>query len=111
MFSPPPSAGVQGFTVNYLANLPRIRNDIDRDRIKFTNVLKSIWKNWTGWSRGHDGAFLSLDSLASSASPQDSLEIRLNWLVDLVQWIRRPGAQPEPQNYSPSQVQTGRLRR
>ena len=74
-------------------------------------MLKSIWINWTGRSRGHDAAFLSLDSLASSASPRDSLEVRLNWLVDLVQWIRRPGPQPEAQIESPTPVQIGRLRR
>jgi site-specific recombinase len=53
---------------------------------------------------------LSLDLLASSASPRDPLAIRLNWLVDLVQWIRHPGS-PFEEGSQPTQIQTGRLRR
>jgi site-specific recombinase len=59
---------------------------------------------------GRHAALPSLDVLASSASPDDALEERLNWLVDVVQWIRRPGNAPEtpPVNMS---LQSGRLRR
>src|SRR4030095_4270486 len=61
--------------------------------------------------RGRDAALLALVLLPSSASPRDPLETRLNWLVDLVQWIRRPNNQPEVQPEVPAQIQTGRLRR
>ncbi len=74
-------------------------------------IMKSLWKTWTERFRGGDAALLSLDQLASSASPRDTLEIRLNWLVDLVQWIRRPRSQSESLSESPTQIQTGRLRR
>jgi site-specific recombinase len=59
---------------------------------------------------GRHGALPSLDVLASSASPDQSLEERLNWLVDVVQWIRRPGHDGgnAPANMS---LQSGRLRR
>ncbi len=59
---------------------------------------------------GRHAALPSLDVLASSASPEQSLEDRLNWLVDVVQWIRRPGHDTEtpPVNMS---CQSGRLRR
>jgi site-specific recombinase len=59
---------------------------------------------------GRHAALPSLDLLASSASPDQALEERLNWLVDLAQWIRRPGHDGEapPANIS---VQSGRLRR
>ncbi len=52
----------------------------------------------------------ALDVLASSASPGQPLEDRLNWLVDLIQWIRRPGHDTDapPLNMS---IQSGRLRR
>jgi site-specific recombinase len=59
---------------------------------------------------GRHAALPSLDVLASSASPDLPLEERLNWLVDLAQWIRRPGHDEEtpPANMS---MQSGRLRR
>jgi site-specific recombinase len=59
---------------------------------------------------GRHGGLPSLDVLASSASADQSLEERLNWLVDLAQWIRRPGHDGEspPANMAP---QSGRLRR
>ncbi len=59
---------------------------------------------------GRHGALPSLDVLASSASPDHALEERLNWLVDVAQWIRRPGhdGETEPANMS---LQSGRLRR
>jgi len=59
---------------------------------------------------GRHAALPSLDVLASSVSPDQSLEERLNWLVDVAQWIRRPGHEGEtpPANMSP---QSGRLRR
>jgi site-specific recombinase len=53
----------------------------------------------------------SLDVLASSASPKDTLDNRLNWLVDVVQWIRRPGHEDDAQMTPELQVQAGRLRR
>ena len=49
--------------------------------------------------------------LASSASPKDPLAQRLNWLVDVVQWIRRPGHEDQAQVAPGLQIQTGRLRR
>jgi len=59
---------------------------------------------------GRNAALPSLDLLASAASPDQALEERLNWLVDVAQWIRRPGHAGEtaPANIS---VQSGRLRR
>jgi len=59
---------------------------------------------------GSHAALPSLDVLVSSASPNQALEERLNWLVDLAQWIRRPGhdAETQPANMS---MQSGRLRR
>ena len=49
--------------------------------------------------------------LASSASAGDPLENRLNWLVDVVQWVRRPGHEDEVQAVPEIQIQAGRLRR
>jgi site-specific recombinase len=59
---------------------------------------------------GRHGALPSLDVLASSASSDQALEERLNWLVDVAQWIRRPGHAGET---PPAQMslQSGRLRR
>jgi site-specific recombinase len=59
---------------------------------------------------GRHAALPSLDVLASSASPDQALEERLNWLVDLAQWIRRPGHAEETQPANMS-MQSGRLRR
>jgi site-specific recombinase len=59
---------------------------------------------------GRHAALPSLDVLASSASPAQSLEERLNWLVDLAQWIRRPGHEEEAPSANMS-LQSGRLRR
>jgi site-specific recombinase len=59
---------------------------------------------------GRHASLPSLDVLASSAAPGLPLEERLNWLVDVAQWIRRPGhdEEPPPANMS---MQSGRLRR
>jgi site-specific recombinase len=59
---------------------------------------------------GRHAALPSLDMLASAAAPGQALEERLNWLVDVAQWIRRPGHDGEtaPVNMS---LQSGRLRR
>jgi site-specific recombinase len=67
-------------------------------------------KTWIDRYAGRHGALPSLDVLASSASPDNSLEDRLNWLVDVVQWIRRPGHKEEA---APGAIalQSGRLRR
>ena len=59
---------------------------------------------------GRHGALPSLDVLASSASPALPLEDRLNWLVDLAQWIRRPGHAGE-MVVAKISWQNGRLRR
>jgi site-specific recombinase len=59
---------------------------------------------------GRHASLPSLDVLASTASPDQALEERLNWLVDVVQWIRRPGHDEEPQPANMS-MQSGRLRR
>ncbi len=61
--------------------------------------------------QGRDAALPSLDLLASSASPRDTLENRLNWLVDLVQWIRHPDHRRETSTQPIVQIQAGRLRR
>jgi site-specific recombinase len=59
---------------------------------------------------GRHAALPSLDVLASEASPEQPLKERLDWLVDVAQWIRRPGHDKEaaPTNMS---MQSGRLRR
>ena len=59
---------------------------------------------------GRHAALPTLDLLASEASPSQALEERLDWLVDVAQWIRRPGhdGEPDPANMS---LQSGRLRR
>lgn len=60
---------------------------------------------------GRNAALPPLDVLASAAPIGDLLANRLNWLVDVVQWIRRPGHEVD-QSPSPGlQVQAGRLRR
>jgi site-specific recombinase len=59
---------------------------------------------------GRHAALPSLDVLASAASPGQTLEERLNWLVDVAQWIRRPGHDGEPPPAHMS-AQSGRLRR
>jgi site-specific recombinase len=48
--------------------------------------------------------------LGSSASPDQPLDERLNWLVDVVQWIRRPG-QTDETPLAETSLQSGRLRR
>ena len=53
----------------------------------------------------------ALDVIVSSASPGGPLEERLNWLVNVVQWIRRPGHEDTAVAGSRAQVQAGRLRR
>ena len=60
---------------------------------------------------GRNSALPSLDLLATDASPSDSLENRLNWLVDLGQWIRRAGHEADSQSLAGHQLQSGRLRR
>ncbi|HWD20599.1 MAG TPA: site-specific recombinase [Verrucomicrobiae bacterium] len=60
---------------------------------------------------GQRSALPPLDVLASSASPKDTLENRLNWLVDVVRWIRRPGHDDAPSSSPEIQIQEGRLRR
>jgi site-specific recombinase len=52
--------------------------------------LKTFIDRFMGWR----SALPTLELLVSSVSPKDTLESRLNWLVDLVQWIRRPGDVP-----------------
>jgi hypothetical protein len=66
--------------------------------------------HWFDRYAGRHGPLPSLDVLASSPSPAQALEERLNWLVDVVQWIRRPGHTNDlhPANTS---MQSGRLRR
>jgi site-specific recombinase len=59
---------------------------------------------------GRHAALPSLDVLVSSASPGQALEERLNWLVDVAQWIRRPGHDEEAPTANVS-LQSGRLRR
>jgi site-specific recombinase len=68
-------------------------------------------KTWFDRFAGRHGALPSLDLLASSASAKESLESRLNWLVDLGRWIRRPGQEAESLTSPVTQIQAGRLRR
>lgn len=68
-------------------------------------------KNWFDRFAGHRSALPPLDVLASSASPKDTLGNRLNWLVDVLQWIRRPGHEDELPAAPEINIQTGRLRR
>jgi site-specific recombinase len=67
-------------------------------------------KTWIDRYAGRRAALPSLDLLVSAAVPDQALEERLNWLVDVAQWIRRPGhdEQAPPANMS---LQSGRLRR
>jgi site-specific recombinase len=71
-------------------------------RLHFLN-FRQLWRR--------EAAVPPLDLLLSLASPSDSLEIRLNWLVDMVDWVRCR-TQEEPSASQPrSQLQTRRLRR
>ncbi len=72
------------------------------------NPLATGIKNWLERFAGHRSALPSLDLLLSAAPAGESLENRLQWLVDVVQWVRRPGAGDEEGG---TQVQAGRLRR
>src|SRR5882757_2051525 len=73
--------------------------------------MASRLKTWMDRFGGRHAALPSLDLLVSTASAKDSLEQRLNWLVDLVQWIRRPGNEEAAQAQPGYQFQAGRLRR
>lgn len=68
-------------------------------------------KIWIDRFAGRNSALPPLDVLASAASADEDLESRLNWLVDVVQWIRRPGHKDEVQTVPEIQIQAGRLRR
>ncbi len=68
-------------------------------------------KIWIDRFAGRNAALPPLDVLASAASAGDALENRLNWLVDVVQWIRRPGHEDQIQALPELQIQAGRLRR
>jgi site-specific recombinase len=68
-------------------------------------------KLWMDRFRGRHSALPTLDVLASSASAGDALGNRLNWLVDVVQWIRRPGHEDKVASSPEVQIQAGRLRR
>jgi site-specific recombinase len=59
---------------------------------------------------GRHGALPSLDVLASGVSSGQPLEERLDWMVDVAQWIRRPGHDGEAPTANMS-LQSGRLRR
>src|SRR5579863_1543400 len=73
--------------------------------------MASRFKLWRDRFAGRHSALPPLDVLAASASAADSLENRLNWLVDVVQWIRRPGHDDEAAASPEFQIQAGRLRR
>ena len=62
---------------------------------------------------GRRAALPPLDVLACLRAflAGDALENRLNWLVDVVQWIRRPGHEDDTQANPEIQIQAGRLRR
>jgi site-specific recombinase len=59
---------------------------------------------------GRRASLPSLDLLVSAAAPGQALEERLNWLVDVALWIRRPG-QGEQAPLANMSLQSGRLRR
>jgi site-specific recombinase len=67
-------------------------------------------KTWIDRYAGCRAALPSLDLLVSAAAPDQTLEERLNWLVDVAQWIRRPGHDEQASPASVS-LQSGRLRR
>ncbi len=73
--------------------------------------MASRLKLWLDRFAGRHSALPSLDLLGSSASAEDALDNRLNWLVDVVQWIRRPGHDDEVVTAPELNVQAGRLRR
>ena len=73
--------------------------------------MASRFKTWIDRFAGRHGALPTLDVLASSVSPAEPLENRINWLVDLVQWVRRPGHDDPANNPADLQIQAGRLRR
>ncbi len=73
--------------------------------------MASRFKLWRDRFAGRHSALPPLDVLAASASAGDSLQNRLNWLVDVVQWIRRPGHDEAAAAAPEFQVQAGRLRR
>lgn len=52
----------------------------------------------------------SLDALLATASPKESLEVRLNWLCDLLDWIRRPVDSTGEDSSVPGKLQAGRIR-
>ena len=68
--------------------------------------LKTFIDRFMGWR----SALPTLELLVSSVSPKDTLESRLNWLVDLVQWIRRPGDVPVESRGQRPHWQHARLR-
>jgi site-specific recombinase len=70
------------------------------------NRLKTFVDRFMGWR----SALPALDSLLSTVSPKDTLENRLNWFVDLVQWIRRPGDVPDESRDQRPPWQHARLR-
>jgi site-specific recombinase len=73
--------------------------------------VDSSLKTWVDRFAGRNSALPSLDVLLSSASAAESLENRIHWLVDLTQWVRRPGHENEGQGIPALQIQAGRLRR
>ncbi len=76
-------------------------------------------KIWLDRFTGRNSALPPLDVLVSSVSSAQSLEDRLHWLVDLTQWVRRPGHEQEVHNSNhnhgednpDAHLQTGRFRR
>ena len=66
---------------------------------------------WLARFAGRHAARPALDVIVSSASPRETLEERLNWLVNVVQWIRHPGREDAAFAGAGPQIQTGRLRR
>ena len=75
--------------------------------MEMRDQLKKFIDRFMGWR----SALPALDLLLSSISPKDTLENRLNWLVDLVQWVRRPGDEPAGPRGGHHAWQDGRLRR
>ncbi|HEY1170198.1 MAG TPA: hypothetical protein VGH19_02405 [Verrucomicrobiae bacterium] len=51
-----------------------------------------------------------LDALLATASPAESIEVRLNWLCDLLDWIRHPSEIAGENGAEPGKMQAGRVR-
>lgn len=61
------------------------------------------------WRKAGD-VRLELDFILSNAQPQASIEDRLNWFLELLQWVRSPGMVSESAEMKTGHIQASRLR-